>query len=182
MILRFVPGAAAPERGAVLAELQRLEVPAEEIEGAVRLGAELDPEEALRLAAMAGVLSIEAAPTATATVRESILDWIAAATAVLGVLVLVAANVPASLGAPADPLRTPAAVSPSWPLLPVYAAEDLLPPWVPVSVVVATGAAVLLLWPVLGRRLAEGRPRLHTALGVALLAGFVALTVMGVRR
>ena len=63
MILRFVSGAAAPERGAVLAELRRLEVPAEEIEGAVRLGAELDPEEALRLAAMPGVLSIEAAPT-----------------------------------------------------------------------------------------------------------------------
>jgi len=115
-------------------------------------------------------------------VRDAILDWVAAATAVLGVLVLVAAKFPTPLGTPADPLRTPPTVRPAWPLLPVYAAEDLLPVWVPVSVVGLTAAAVLLLWPVLGRRLAERLPRAHAALGVAVLAGCVALAILGVRR
>lgn len=182
MILRFASGAGDAERRAVLHELGKMEVPAEDAGDSLRLGAELDPEEALRLAAMPGVASIAAAPTATVTVRDTILDWIASATAVLGVLVVIAANFPPPLGGPADPLHTPATVRPAWPHLPIYAAEDLLPAWIPVSVVALTAGAIVLFWPLLGRRLAERAPRAHAALGVAVLASLVALAVVGVRR
>jgi hypothetical protein len=172
MILRFAPGATEEERGAVAAALESMDVEGEQVEDIVVLGRVLTEEEALGLAALPGVAAIAPSDPRALTVREELLRRTAAACLVLGVLTLVASNLPISLGPPADPLRTPAQLRPEWPMLAWYALVDRAPPWFPVAVLPLVGGLLLVAWPWVARRLAERRPRLHGALGgAALLAG-----------
>jgi quinol-cytochrome oxidoreductase complex cytochrome b subunit len=97
---------------------------------------------------------------------------------VIGVATIVAANLPATIGAPADPLRTPSPLRPSWPLLPWYAAVDQAPSWLPVPLLFVLAALLLFFWPDVARPLATKRPVAHALIGIAALlvvAGLVAL-------
>lgn len=182
MIVRLHANASPAERDALLAALVRLGARATETSGGVEIEDALAAADAHEIAAMAGVAAIEAGETVRATRREAILDWIAGASAILGVLVVAAANLPAPLGLPADPLRTPPDLLPVWPLLAGYGAVDAAPAWLPAPLLLVVAALVLLFWPSVGRRLAERRPGVHAALGAAAVAGAVVLALREVVR
>jgi hypothetical protein len=182
MILRFAPTSTSVEREAVVAALAAQGIDSTPRDGALLLHDEIPAEDVLVLAAMPGVAEIAAARDGTSTRGESILLWFAGAAAILGVLVILACNTGTALGQRADPLRTPGALRPSWPLLPWYAAVDLAPSMVPVSTLLLVAAIALFAWPTVGRAFAEKRPGLHAALGVAVLLFVAALAVMEVTR
>jgi quinol-cytochrome oxidoreductase complex cytochrome b subunit len=117
-----------------------------------------------------------------ATMGEALMLWVAGAATILGVLLLIACNVGNTIGQRADPLRTPGELRPSWPLLPWYAAEEAVPSRVPVAFLLCVAALVLYFWPRLGRGLAERRPALHAALGIATLLLVAALAAMEATR
>lgn len=178
MRILLQPDATAAQREALVKEALARGLEAEGDDAALDLTPAPDPEDAIALAAMPGVASIGDAPAAAGTVRERILTWALGGSAVLGVLAIVAANLSPAVGAPADPLRTPSPLRPSWPLLAWYAAVDRAPAWVPVPFLFVVAALVLFFWPDIASRLAAKRPLLHTLIGVAALlavAGLVAL-------
>jgi hypothetical protein len=177
MRIVFAPMATAAHREAVVAALRGRDVECVADDHALSIDGDLDADDALAVAAMPGVASVEQSSAAW-TVRESILTWAGGAAAVLGVLSIAAANLPASVGAHADPLRTPSPLRPSWPLLAWYAAVDKSPSWLPVPLFFVLAALLLFFWPDIARPLATKRPALHAALGVAailVVAGLVAL-------
>ena len=100
----------------------------------------------------------------------------------LGVLTLLAANFPAPLGTPADPLRTPENLRSSWPLLPVHGLVERGPDWLPVSLLPALALAMIVMWPVLAGGLARRRPRWHTAIGLVVTACMVWVTYLEIVR
>ncbi len=182
MILRFDPSAPPGDRRAVAEALDALEVDVQDLDEVLVLGRALEEDEALRIAAMRGVAAVSPADAGTLTVREDLLRWVAAACFVLGILVLLASQLPVGLGPPADPLRTPPDLGPAWPMLAWYALADRAPAAVPVPLLVLAGGLLLLAWPFLARRLAERRPAVHAGIGaLALLAGIV-LAALGIRR
>jgi cytochrome b/b6/petD-like protein len=181
MRVRFAPDATRSQREAVLAALASRGLAASSDDGFVRVQG-LVADDALALAAMPGVVEIAPVEEPQATLREAIFTWTCGAATVLGVLVLFAANLAPTLGAPADPLRTPATLRPSWPLTPWYAAVDRAPSWVPVPLLFLVAAAVLFFWPNLARRFATEHPRLHALVGVAALALVAGLAVLEVTR
>lgn len=179
MILRFSPAATEPARRAVLDALDDLEIEFQDYGEFLVLGGEVRGDGAVRLGSMEGVESISPADRSVHTVRETFLRWTAANCLVLGILVLLAANVPAGMGPPADPLRTPPGLRPSWPMLPWQTLEDRAPPWLPVPFLVLVGSLLLLGWPFLARRLAERRPALHAAAGAIVLLAGIGLALLG---
>lgn len=182
MILRFGPDATLAQRDAVLAVLQKFSVRTTSEDGTLVLLDELEAGEAIEVAAMPGVAEIARLAPNQASLREALMHWVAGAATVIGVLAIVAANLSPTIGRPADPLRTPAALRPSWPLIPWYVAEDRAPRWVPVPLLLVLAALVLFFWPRIGRRIAETRPALHTLIGVAALAGVLGLVALEVAR
>ncbi|MCK6480514.1 MAG: hypothetical protein HUU06_01025 [Planctomycetaceae bacterium] len=182
MILRFHAAAGEEERRALREDLDAQEVGYQDFGGFLVLDRELGAEEAIRAASFPGVSDVTPADPRLHTVRESFLRWTAATAMVVGILVLAAALLPSSLGPPADPLRTPGEIRPSWPMLAWHELEDRAPSWVPVPLLVLGASVLLLLWPFLARRLAERRPAIHAALGGILLALGAALAILGVAR
>lgn len=177
MIVRLRPGTSAADRDAVAAELARLGGAVTPHDDAVETDGTLADDEAVRIAAMPCVARIELSPQAPATLGEAILDFVAGAAAVLGVLVLVTSLATPPLGPPADPLRTPHEVVPTWPLLSWYAAVDLAPSWAPVPLLFCVAALALLVWPLVAGRLAARHPRAHTLIGVGALLVATALAL-----
>ncbi len=182
MIVRFVRDATMPQRRAVEEALQEMGVAATPVDGALVLHDPIDGEKAVSLASMPAVAEIAAETPDVQTVRESLLDWTAAATAVTGVLVIVAANLPAELGTPADPLRTPGDLVPSWPLFPYHAAVDRLPAWVPTSLLGLVAGVLLVGWPWIGARLAKRSRAAHTALGIVVVVALLAFAALELSR
>jgi hypothetical protein len=178
MRLDFLADATDAQRDAVREALRRLEIAFADESGGLALYEAPAPSDATALAALAGVASLRPSPAPPSTVRDAIHTWTMSAATVLGLLTLTAVALPASLGAHADPLRTPSPLRPSWPLLAWYAAVDRAPSWLPVPLVFLLAALLLFFWPDVARRLAEKRPAVHAALGVAALlavAGLLAL-------
>jgi hypothetical protein len=182
MILRFLPTAGGEERRAAGDLLEAMDVDARDMGEFLLLGRVLTEDEAARLGALPGVASVAPADPSTVTLRESLLRWTAAACLALGILVLLASNLPVGLGAPADPLRTPAGLRPPWPMLGWYALDDRLPPGAPFPLLVLLACAALLAWPFLARRLAERHAVLHAAVGLAALAAGIGLALLGAAR
>jgi len=165
--VRFVAGAGDADRRAVVARLNALDVACRDDAAGVSADAVLDDEDALEIAKMPGVCAVA---TGAGARRERALAWLGGAAATIGVMAIVAANVPSRLGASPDPARAIDGVRPPWPLLPWFAATEIVPDWVPTRLLLVLAAAALFAWPTIGRRLAERRPWLHAALGAAALA------------
>lgn len=182
MILTFVDSATPEQREAVRVAVTRRGIGYTASDAALVLGAALAQDDALTIAAMPGVAKVTATGEPPATLHEAMFAWAAGAATVLGVLVLVAANLQATLGRAADPLRTPSDLRPSWPLIPWYAAVDKAPPFVPVPLLFVLAALVLFFWPTLGRRLAQSHPGYHTLAGIVALAAVAGLAVVEVLR
>ena len=181
MIVRFDPTASPQDRGAVAEALEALEVDFQELEEILLLGRALAEDEAVRVAAMRGVAAVTPADAATLTRREDLLRWFAAACLVVGALVLAASHLPVGLGPPADPLRTPGDLLPAWPMLAWNALVDRAPAGFPVPLLILAACLALLAWPFLAGRLAERRPAVHAAIGVAALLAGVGLALLGLR-
>ena len=179
MILRFASTATDAERAALRDDLDAQEVEYQDFGAFLVLDRELGAAEAIRAASFAGVSDVTPADPRLHTVRESFLRWTAASCMVVGVLVLVASLLPSSLGPPADPLRTPGDIRPSWPMLAWHAMDDRAPAWLPVPLLVPVAALVLLLWPLLAGRLAARRPAAHAAAGAVVLALGLWLAFLG---
>ena len=175
MRVRFSPGATAADRVAAADALSDLGVASVEESGELRLLAWLAPEDAVSVAAMPGVQDVTGDDPSRTTVRDSMLRWLSNAALAMAVLTAAAANFPAELGLPPDPLVTPEALRPPWPLLPWYAAVDRAPPWLPVVLLPLLAVAIPFLWPLIARRFAERRPGLHTLLGVVTIIAAVLL-------
>lgn len=182
MILRFRSAATEEQRSAVAAALDAMDVDLRPMAGMILLDRDLNEEESIQVAALAGVESLEPSDAATVTVRENFLRWTAAASLVLAVLVLMAANLPTRLGPPADPLVTPTDLHPAWPMLAWYSLVNRLPAGVPVPLLVLATAVLLFAWPFAARRFAERRPLLHGLLGAAVLAAGLVLSFMELMR
>jgi quinol-cytochrome oxidoreductase complex cytochrome b subunit len=82
----------------------------------------------------------------------------------------------------ANPLRTPGVLRPSWPLLAWYSAVDRAPSWLPVPLFLVLALVALVFWPNVAGRLAEKKPALHTACGIAAIAALLALVALEVMR
>ncbi len=179
MILRLSPAATEQARRSVMDALEAMEIEFQDYGEFLVLGGDVSGDDAVRLCAMEGVEGISPADRSLNTVRETFLRWTASNCFVLGILVLLAANVPAGMGPPADPLRTPRGLRPSWPMLPWQTLEDRAPPWLPVPLLVLVGSLLLLAWPFLARRLAERRPALHATVGAVVLLTGIGLALLG---
>ncbi len=176
MILRFSPATTLEQRANVDHALRAVGIRAVPADGALILRDSLTLEEIHELATLPGVEGIGPGTREYTTLRVAALGWISAACSVLGVLTVIAANVPAPLGVPADPLRTPETLRSSWPLLPVHGLVESSPNWLPVSLLPALALVLLVFWPLFGRRVAERSPRFHTVLGAVALGAAVWLT------
>jgi hypothetical protein len=130
------------------------------------------------LARLPGVAGIGPGERGYTTLRVAALGWLSAACAVLGLLALFAANVPARLGTPADPLRTPQTLRSSWPLLPIHGLVETGPDWLPVSLLPALALGLLIAWPLVAGGLAQRRPWVHAGLGVAALVATFGLGLL----
>lgn len=181
MRVRFTEGATLAQCEAVSAALEASGVRILPAAGSLEVRGAFDDKLAVEVAAMPGVEAVEPSTAGLPTTRDAILEWVAGAALIVGVLVVLAANLSSPLGQRADPLRTPDMLRPSWPLLTWYAAVDRSPSWVPVPLLFATAALLLLFWPTVARRFAERHAVLHTALGLTALlaaAGLAAIEVM----
>lgn len=178
MILRFLPDATEEQRAAVLSALDRLDVEERVMAGMLLLDRDLSDEESVLVASMPGVESLSLSDPATVTVRENFLRWTAASALVLGILVLIAANLPSHLGPPADPLVTPGDLHPAWPMMAWYTLVNRLPGAVPVPLFILLAAVLLVAWPFLARKLAEKSPVLHGLVGAAVLVTGAVLAFM----
>lgn len=179
-MLRYTENATTHEREAVAAAAARRDIEATATPGGLVLLGAVAAEDVLLLAAMPGVAEVGPDAQGPDTVFDAVLGWVTGAATVLGLLALVASNLPATVGVKADPLRTPGVLRPSWPLLAWYSAVDRAPSWLPVPLLFVVALVALLFWPNIGRRIAESKPGLHTAIGAAAilaLAGLVALEV-----
>lgn len=182
MILRFKPDATIEDRSRAEAALYVAGIRPQPREGALFFRTVLDAEELTALAALPGVESVSAEGRAYTTLRVTVLGWISDACLVCGLLTLIAALFPADLGAPADPLRTPAGLRPAWPLLPTHGMTESSPHWFPASLVPLIAFVGVLAWPWIGQRLAERSPKVHTAVGVLVLVFVAWMTYLGVSR
>lgn len=182
MILRFTADATLEERAAVERALRDADVRAIPAEGALVLRGTPSVDVLAGLAALAGVEGIGPGERGYTTLRVSVLGWISAACAVLGLLTIVAANFPAPLGTPADPLRTPETLRSSWPLLPIHGLVESAPDWLPVSLLPALALGLLIFWPLVARGLARRTPWLHAVIGAAAILTTLALAVLEVAR
>ena len=182
MILRFSATSTSAERLALKDDLDAQELAYQDFGAFLILDRELGAAEAIRAASYAGVSDLTPADPRLHTVRESFLRWTAATAMVVGILVLTASLLPSSLGPPADPLRTPGDLGPSWPMLAWYALDDRAPAWVPVPLLVLAASLVLLLWPFIAGKLADRKPAAHAAVGAIFLALGAGLAVLGVMR
>ena len=178
MILRFSNAATLDQRAHVDARLRELDVRAVPADGALLLRDALSLDEIHDLACMPGVAGVTTGKRTYATLRVAAMGWLSAACAVLGALTLLAANIPASLGTPADPLRTPETLRSSWPLLPIHGLVERAPDWLPVSLLPALALTVIVAWPLIARGLAESRPRVHTAIGAVAIVIVAWLTFL----
>jgi hypothetical protein len=169
MILRFSSTTTLEQRAAVEQALHAADIRAIPGDGALILRDSLTLDEIHSFAALPGVEKIGPGNREYSSLRVAALGWISAACSVLGLLTVLAANLPAPLGSPADPLRTPETLRSSWPLLPVHGLVESSPDWLPVSLLPALALVLLVFWPLFGRRVAERAPRLHTSLGVVAL-------------
>lgn len=170
MILRFTHAATLDQRASVDARLRDMDVRTVPADGALLLRDAITAEEIHELACMPGVAGVTTGKRSYATLRVAAMGWLSAACAVLGALTLVAANMPASLGTPADPLRTPETLRSSWPLLPAHGLVERAPDWLPVSLLPALALTLIITWPLIARGLAAHRPRLHTTIGIVSIA------------
>jgi hypothetical protein len=182
MMLRFTENATTHEREAVAAAAARREMGATATPGGLVLPGVVAAEDVLLLAAMPGVAEVAPEAQGPETVFDAVLGWVAGAATVLGVLAIVASNLPATVGVKADPLRTPGVLRPSWPLIAWYSAVDRAPSWVPVPFLFVVALVALLFWPNVAGRLAEKKPALHTAIGAAAILALAALVALEVSR
>ncbi len=174
--MRFSSSATLADRAHVDARLHDMDVRAVPAEGALLLRDAITADEIHELACLPGVAAVTTGRRSYATLRVAAMGWLSAACALLGGLTLVAANLPASLGTPADALRTPETLRSSWPLLPVHGLVESAPDWLPVSLMPALVLTSIVVWPLLARRLAARRPLWHTALGAVAIAATLWLT------
>ena len=173
MILRFTEDATLEQRALVEAALRDVDVRAFAEGGALVLRDTPSMETLHALASLPGVASVGPGERGYTTLRVALLGWLSAACAVLGLLTIFAANLPARLGTPADPLRTPETLRSSWPLLPIHGLVEAGPEWLPVSLLPALALGLLIFWPLIAGGLARRVPWLHAAVGaVAILATF----------
>jgi hypothetical protein len=182
MRIVFAPAATPAQRDAVVDALRARGVECASDDVGLTTAGDLDADDAFAVAAMSGVAALEPSAAQTATVRDAVLAWAGGAAAVLGVLSIAAANLPSSIGAHADPLRTPSPLRPSWPLFSWYAAVDRSPPWLPVPLFFVLAALLLFFWPDVARPLATKRPGVHAALGLAALLVVAALVALEMGR
>ena len=182
MILRFSSETTLEQRARVEQALRAADIRTIPAEGALILRDSLTLEEIHTFAALPGVEEVGPGTREYSTVRIVALGWLAAACSVLGVLTVVAANLPAPLGSPADPLRTPETLRSSWPLLPIHGLVESGPDWLPVSLLPALALVLLVFWPLLGRGIAERTPRFHTFLGILTLGAVAWLAYVEVVR
>jgi quinol-cytochrome oxidoreductase complex cytochrome b subunit len=120
-------------------------------------------------------------PGGATTFRDHLYGMAILTVLLLGVLATLAVLVPFRFGSAADPYTTPAAVRPPWYMLAPYAVLQFLPgpTWLLGLGLVAVAFAVLLLplWAPRGAPVPDaGRAR---AVGLAALAVWVALSVLG---
>jgi hypothetical protein len=182
MILRFSAAATLSDRAHVERVLRANGTRAVPSEGGLLLRNTLTREQIVTLAALPGVEGIAPGGRTYSTLRVLALGWTSAACGVLGLLIIIAANFPAPLGTPADPLRTPADLQSSWPLLPLHALVEHGPDWLPVSVLPALVLTLLVGWPLIGGGLAAKSPRVHNAIGAAVILTAAALAMFEVMR
>jgi len=182
VILRFQPDVTRADRARAEAALYEAGIRPHPREGALFFRTVLDAGELAELAALPGVESVSAEGRAYTTLRVSILGWIASACTVVGVLTVIAALFPAALGEPADPLRTPTDLQPTWPLLPTHGMSETSPDWFPSSMAPMFAFLAMICWPWLGRALAERSPRNHTAIGILVLLFVAWMGYLGVSR
>jgi len=107
------------------------------------------------------------------------------AIALIGILALVVVIgvvgtfIPVGLGPPADPMDTPQHIKPEWYFLFLYELLKYVPKTLGASLPVI-GAAVLLLWPFLDRRVDSRRARtFRIVLVIVAIVAVVGLTLMG---
>jgi len=107
------------------------------------------------------------------------------AIALIGILALVVVIgvvgtfIPVGLGPPADPMDTPQHIKPEWYFLFLYELLKYVPKTLGASLPVI-GAAVLLLWPFLDRRVDSRRARtFRIVLVIVAILAVVGLTLMG---
>jgi len=182
MILRFSAEATQADRDAVEAALAALGRRVTPRNGTLVVEPLLTGHDAIAVAAMTGVEDLSFQGARLVTVRDVVLDWVAAGALIVGLVTLVAAQFPADLGRPADPMFTPGELPPAWPLLPIYALVERAPDWLPAVFFPVSTFLVVLFWPWIGRGLAQRKPALHTALGVLGLVLAGVLTVLEVLR
>jgi len=182
MILRFSSTTTLEQRANVEKALRAADIRAVPADGALILRDSLSLDEIHTFAILPGVEEIGPGSREYSSLRVAALGWISAACSVLGLLTVIAANLPAPLGSPADPLRTPETLRSSWPLLPVHGLVESSPDWLPVSLLPALALVLLVFWPVFGRRVAEHSPRIHSALGVVALGAVAWLAYVELAR
>lgn len=178
MILRFSDDATLAQRAHVERFVRTAGMRAVPSEGGLLLLDSLERDEVVGLACLPGVKSVTPGRRTYSTLRVVALGWTAAACAALGLLTVVAANFPAPLGTPADPMRTVEGLRSSWPLLPVHALVERAPDWLPVSLLPALALALLVMWPLVGGRIARKAPVVHGLIGVTALLAAVCFAVL----
>ena len=98
---------------------------------------------------------------------------------VMGLVIFLATLMPAPMGEPADPLKTPAGIKPEWYFLSVYQILKYVPKNVGIIITFMIFPPILMLFPLFYKQITAwryGRLTLHTivALGV-LFAVFLSL-------
>ncbi len=103
---------------------------------------------------------------------------------VLGLVVFLATLMPAPMGEPADPLKTPAGIKPEWYFLSVYQILKYVPKTVGIILTFIIFPPILILFPLFYKQITKwryGRLLLHTlvALGVLLAVFLASLAYLG---
>jgi hypothetical protein len=182
MILRLRPGASPVEREALLRALAAAEISWREDGDLLHLGEGAHPADAVAFATHPAVAAVDPAGSPEPGLAECFLRRAESLCLLLGLLAIAASLLPGRLGPPADPARMPEDPGTPWPLAAWAALEERAPAALPVPLLVAGFGLGLLLWPLLARRLAERRPGLHAAIGVAALAVGAILGYLGMAR
>jgi hypothetical protein len=182
VILRLRPGATPAEREALLRALAAAEIPWRDEGDLLVLGEGAEASDAVAWAALPAVAAVDPAGSPEPALGEAFLRRAESLCLLLGPLAIAASLLPGRLGPPADPVRMPEDPGTPWPLAAWAALEERAPAALPVPLLVAGFGLGLLLWPLYARRLAERRPGLHAAVGVAALAIGAALGLLGMAR
>ena len=103
---------------------------------------------------------------------------------VIGGVLFLANLIPAPMGAPADPLKTPAGIKPEWYFLSVYQILKYVPKTVGIILTFLIFPPILMLFPFFYKRITAwkyGRLLLHTivALGVLFAVFLASLAYLG---